>query len=65
MLIHNREAQHNSENDPRDHLTCVLRYDDDTTSTEHFPVPKKAERSDDKNTKKSSDKKSEKTGKKN
>ena len=59
-----REAQHNSENDPRDHLTCCAKYKDGTTSTEHFPVPKGSEGGDDKNTEKSSEKKPEKTDKK-
>jgi hypothetical protein len=68
MLMCNREAQHNSENDPRDHLTCCNKYDGGTTSTEHYPIPKGTERGDDKgkikNTKKSSEKKPEKDGKK-
>jgi hypothetical protein len=59
----NREAQHNSENDPRDHLTCCNKYDDGTTSTEHYPIPKGIEKGD-RNTKKSSEKKPEKADKK-
>lgn len=62
MLTYIREAQHNSVNDPIDHLTCCNKYDDGTTSTEHYPIPKD-ERSDDKS-KKSSEKKPEKAGKK-
>ena len=61
--MYDREAQHKSENDPRDHLTCCNKYDDGTTSTEHYPVPKD-ERSDDKSTKESSEKKPEEAGKK-
>lgn len=52
----NTEAQHNSGNDPRDHLTCCNKYDDGTTSTEHYPIPKGTEEGDDKNIKKSSEK---------
>lgn len=60
ILMNNREAQHNSENDPRDHLTCCNKYDDGTTSTEHYPIPKETEKGDDKNTKKGSEKKPDK-----
>lgn len=60
-----REAQHNSENDPRDHLTCCNKYDDGTTSTEHYPIPKGTEKGDGKNIKKSSERKPEKADKKN
>jgi len=59
----NREAQHNSENDPRDHLTCCNKYDDGTTSTEHYHIPKATEKGD-KNINKSSEKKPEKADKK-
>jgi hypothetical protein len=66
MLMYDWEAQHNSENDPRDHLTCCNKYDDGTTSTEHYPIPKGTEGDDDKASKntKSSEKKSEKSHKK-
>ena len=68
ILICNREAQHNSENDPRDHLTCCNKYDDGTTSTEHYPIPKETKKGDDKNTdknaRKGSEKKPEKADKK-
>jgi hypothetical protein len=68
MLTCYREAQHASENDPRDHLTCVAKYEDGSTSTEHFPVPKKTEKkdgkNDDKSAKKSAEKKPEKSSKK-
>ena len=43
-LMCDREARHNSENDPRDHLTCCNKYDDGTTSTEHYPIPKETKK---------------------
>ena len=68
ILTCDREAQHNSESDPRDHLTCCNKYDDGSTSTEHYPIPKDIEKSDEKktdqDTKKSSGKKPEKADKK-
>lgn len=60
-LTCNREGMHRSENDPSDHLTCVVVNKDGTAFTDHFPVPK-TDIVDEKSTdKKVEEKKTEKT----